>query len=65
MKLKKFLRLIKKNCKEENCALGKCPMCYPHKMSDGAFLGDCLFAIENMDEWDIDYICQKAKELER
>lgn len=63
MKLRKFLKLIKKHCKEKNCALGKCPMCYPHKMGDGTFLADCLLSIENMDEWEIEYICRQAKEL--
>lgn len=63
MKLKKFLKLIKKNCKEKNCNFEKCPMAYPHKMENGDYLCDCLFAIENMDDWDIDYICRRAKEL--
>lgn len=63
MKIKKFLKLIKKICKEENCVYGKCPLASKLISERGTIVADCMMAIENVDEWDIDDICKRVKEF--
>lgn len=63
MKVKKFLKLIQKICKEENCKVGKCPLTIKHVCKNGTIVADCVMAIENVDEWDVDDICKRVKEF--
>lgn len=63
MKLKKFLKLVKTHCKEENCHFGKCPLCYRFKTERGKTLTNCMLAVECVEDWDIDHICKQAKKL--
>lgn len=65
MKIKKLLKLIKKICKEENCAYGKCPLATKIICENGAIVSDCAIAIENVGEWDIDDICKRVKGLKK
>lgn len=60
MKAKKFLKIIKKVCANENCAVGKCPMAHVKK---GAKYGSYLMmAAEAVPcEWDIDAMVAAAK----
>lgn len=65
MKLKKFLKMVKRICKEDNCHCGKCPMSYKFVTDNGSIMIDCVLAVENVDEWDIDNICKRAKAIEK
>lgn len=60
MKAKKLLKIIKKVCVDNNCAVGKCPMAYARK---GEKYGSCLMmAAESVPrDWDIDAIVTAAK----
>ena len=59
MKAKKFLKLIKGCCKEENCAIGKCPMAVQRKGYVGCYVG----VDEVPEDWDIEAMVKGAKEL--
>ena len=60
MKAKKLLKIIKKVCVDNNCAVGKCPMAYVIK---GKKYSSCLMmAAESVPcDWDIDAIVTAAK----
>lgn len=60
MKVKKFLKIIKKVCVDNNCAVGKCPMAYARK---GEKYSSCLMmAAESVPcDWDIDAMVTAAK----
>lgn len=60
MKAKKFLKIIKKVCVDNNCAVGKCPMAYARK---GEKYSSCLMmAAESVPcDWDIDAIITAVK----
>lgn len=57
MKAKKFLKLIKAHCKEENCAVGKCPMAVQLKTHVGCF----VYADIVPEEWDIETMVKAVK----
>lgn len=59
MKAKKFLKLIQKHCKEENCELGKCPLAV--QMKDYVA---CMVSIELTKIWDTETIIKAVKKLE-
>ena len=58
MKAKKFLKLIQKHCKEENCELGKCPLAVQKKN-----YVDCMVSIEQSENWDAKTIIKAVKKL--
>ena len=58
MKVKKALKLIKKNCSEETCCIGICPLAYKPK---GENYVSCMVSLDNMEEWDIKKINQRFK----
>lgn len=60
MKAKKFLKIIKKVCTEDNCVVGKCPMAYAKK---GEKYSSCLMmAAKSVPcDWDIDAIITAVK----
>lgn len=63
MKAKKFLKIIKKNCTDENCTAGKCPMAY---QKIGEAHSSCLMmAAESVPcDWDIDAMIKAVKECD-
>ena len=57
MKAKKFLKLIKAHCKEENCGLGKCPMAVQRK----GYIGCSVSVDEVPEDWDIEAMVKAVK----
>lgn len=60
MKAKKFLRIIRKMCTDENCVAGKCPMAY---QKEGEGHSSCLMmAAEAVPcDWDIEAMIKAVK----
>lgn len=59
MKAKKFLKIIKKVCTDDNCVVGKCPMAYARK---GEKYSSCLMMAESVPcDWNIDAIITAVK----
>lgn len=65
MKLKKFLKLVKAHCKEENCHCDKCPFILTYLNRDGSTTTDCEIAIERSHKWNVKCICRDAKKLKK
>ena len=59
MKVKKFLKLIKAHCKEENCGIGKCPMAVQRKGYVGCYMG----VDEVPENWDIEAMVKAVKKV--
>ena len=57
MKAKKFLKLIKGCCKEENRAVGKCPMAVQKDGYVGCYVG----SDEVPEDWDIKAIVKAVE----
>lgn len=58
MKVKKFLKLIKAHCKEENCGIGKCPLAVQREK-----YVDCMASIEQSENWDAKELIKAVKKL--
>lgn len=65
MKLKKFLKLVKAHCKEENCHCDKCPFVMTYITKDGRIYTDCEIDISRSEKWNFKSISRDAKKLKK
>lgn len=63
MKLKKFLKIIKTICNDENCN-EHCPFIVKRFNKKGEGYNTCLLDIAEIDEWDVKTILKAAKKAE-
>ena len=62
MKLRKFLKLIKSNCKDRTCGSKDCPVAILTDCGNGNFRHMCFFGDANVPEdWDIELLIKNVK----